>query len=105
MEVVIYSVRMCYDSRCMTTYPLSKNIFAHAWGGTKSTTSHAPPRLQGEAFIRALELFSLFLQGRDAAVDRMLSETHDEDCCAVMYALLELADAIDEAGREEHAGA
>jgi hypothetical protein len=78
--------------------------WARAWGGAKRTPNHAPPRLQGEAFIRALELFSLYLQGRDAAVARMLSETNDEDRCAIMYCLIECAYAIDDAGREEHAG-
>lgn len=76
--------------------------WASAWGGTKPATRQRPPRLQGEAFIRALELTSAFLQGNDAAVARMLSETHDEDCCEIMYALLALAYVIDAAGREEH---
>jgi hypothetical protein len=79
------------------------HTWARAWGGTKPTTKHAPPRLEGEAFIRALEIFSAYLQGNDAAVDRMLSETNSEDCEAIMYALLACAYAIDEAvRREEH---
>jgi hypothetical protein len=86
----------------MTTHPLSKTLWARAWGGTKRATNDPPPRLQGEAFIRALELISLFLQGRDEAVARMVRETNDEDCEAIMYTLLALAYAIDEAVREEH---
>jgi len=61
--------------------------------------------LQGEAFIRALELTSAYLQGNDAAVARMLSETNSEDACEIMYYLLALAYAIDEVRRGEHAGA
>jgi hypothetical protein len=78
------------------------HTWARAWGGAKPAANHTPPRLQGEAFIRALEIFSAYLQGNDAAVDRMLSETNAEDRCEIMYALLALAYVIDEAGREEH---
>ncbi len=70
-----------------------------AFGATKRATKRSP-RLQGEAFVRALELTSAFLQGNDAAVARMVCETHDEDCCEIMYTLLALTYAIDEAGRE-----
>jgi hypothetical protein len=79
-----------------------KQIWATAWGGTKYATNHPPPRLEGECFIRALELTSAFLQGNDTAVARMLSEMNGDDCCEIMYALLALAYAIDEAGREKH---
>jgi hypothetical protein len=83
--------------------------WARAWGGAKCIpnpgTLRVPPRLEGEAFIRALEIVSAYLQGNDAAVALMLSETNDEDCEAIMYALIALAYAIDEAGRGEHAGA
>jgi hypothetical protein len=94
---------MCYDRSRMTTPPLSKNTFARAWGGTKPATKHRSPRLQGEAFIRALELVSAYLQGNDTAVAHMLSETSSEDACEIMYALLACAYAIDEAERGEHA--
>jgi hypothetical protein len=81
------------------------HTWATAWGGTKPATKHAPPRLEGEAFIRALEITSVYLQGNDIAVARMLSETNDEDCCEIAYALVACAYAIDEAVREEHTGA
>jgi hypothetical protein len=90
---------MCYDSRRMITNP---HTWARAWGGAKIAPNPIP-RLQGEAFIRALELVSLYLQGRDDAVARMLSETSSEDACEIMYALLACAYAIDEAERGEHA--
>jgi hypothetical protein len=80
------------------------HTWARAWGGTKLPPKQ-PPRLQGEAFIRALELVSAYLQGNDAAVARMLSETNDEDRCEIMYALVACAYAIDEAERGEPAGA
>jgi hypothetical protein len=79
--------------------------WAAAWGGTKPPAKRRTPRLEGEAFIRALELVSAYLQGNDAAVARMVHETQAEDCCEIMYALLDLVYAIDEAGGEEHAGA
>jgi hypothetical protein len=94
--------RLCYDSQCMIRNPHS---WARAWGGAKRAPNPLLPCLQGEAFVRGLELVTAFLQGNDVAVTRMLSETNDEDCCEIMYALLACAYAIDEAVREEHAGA
>jgi hypothetical protein len=78
------------------------HTWAVAWGGTKPATNHALPRLEGEAFIRALEIVSAYLQGRDTTVARMLRETHAEDCCEITYRLIDLAYAIDSALQEEH---
>jgi hypothetical protein len=94
--------RMCYDRSRMMTNP---HTWARAWGGTKPTAKRHPPRLEGEAFIRALELTSAYLQGNDTAVLRMVCATNAVVCCEIMDALLALAYTIDEAVREEHTGA
>jgi hypothetical protein len=78
----------------------SSTLIARAFGGTRPPTLRHVPRIQGEPFIRSLEIVSLFLQHNEPTLRRMLDDTPAETIADLTYALLALAYMLDEAQHE-----